>query len=56
MSTDQERIPATRKRVPTPRQRYLAATIRIDADKQLKRDTPEWIIKIADEGKHRFAS
>lgn len=56
MSTDMERAAAPRgKRIPTERQRFLAATIRVDADKKLKRETPDWIVKIATDGKDTFA-
>ena len=43
-------------RVPTDRQRYLAAEIRVAADKKLKRETPEWIVELAVEGTKKFAS
>lgn len=44
------------RRVPTARQRYLAANIRIRADKALKQPTPDWIVEIAERGAERFAS
>lgn len=47
--------PAVAPRIPTARQRYLAANIRIRADEALRETTPEWIVKIAAEGKDRFA-
>lgn len=43
-----------RRRVPTARQRYLAATIRVEADRKLRRVTPDWIVQIASEGEKRF--
>lgn len=46
---------STGRRIPTERQRYLAANIRIRADRALRETTPAWIVKIAEDGKRRFA-
>ncbi len=54
MSGDVEATVGESKRVPTARQRYLAASIRVDADKQLRRATPEWIVRLAADGEKRF--
>ncbi|MFV0375653.1 hypothetical protein [Microbacterium sp.] len=49
-------MPGTDRRAPSDRERYLAAVIRIDADKKLRRATPEWILQIARDGEDRFSS
>ncbi|MDN3311644.1 hypothetical protein QWJ90_11950 [Microbacterium oryzae] len=42
------------RRRPSDRARYIAAEIRVEADRKLGDKTPDWIRELAEEGKRRF--
>ncbi|WP_336645031.1 hypothetical protein [Microbacterium sp. USHLN186] len=47
-------VPQRRSRA-SERARFIAAEIRVEADKKLGDPTPQWIQDLAEEGKKRFS-
>jgi len=48
--------PTPRRRRRSDRARYIAAEIRVEADRKLGDPTPDWIRKLAEDGRKRFGA